>query len=171
MTGTNLPLRTTQSRWIRFVTLFLFWVGGRSVLSVVLFLIDPNFQNAYNAGPGPVLVIIEALFAFLAFGAGVAIYARYRHALMMATAALALYTGLNVVSILQASSNLPAARAAYQASREARGVSLSEERLDVMFSANAIPVLWLMAVLLCVPPFAILLWRQDELKPVADEDE
>ena len=82
-----------------------------------------------------------------------------------------LYTGLSVVGILQTSSNLPAAREAYKASREARGVPLSDERLDAMFSPATIPLLWLTAVLLCLPPFVILLWRQDELKPDGEFDE
>jgi hypothetical protein len=160
-----------QSRWIRFVELFLLWLGGRSVFNVVLYQMDPNFRAANDGGFGPFLVIAEALLAFLAFGAAVAIFVRYRHALMMGTAALALYTGLSVAGIMQLSSNLPAAREAYKASREARGVPLSDERLDAMFSPVMIPFLWLTAAALCIPPYAILVWRKHELEPVDDEDE
>ena len=37
---------TRQSRWLRFVILFLFWVGGRSVLNVILFLTDRRHVEA-----------------------------------------------------------------------------------------------------------------------------
>ena len=98
------------------------------------------------------------------------IYLRYRHALMMTTAALALYTGITVAEMSNASANLPAARAAYKASREARGLPLSEARLDEMFSPASVRMLWVIGALLCVPPYVILLWRKHELEPIDGED-
>ena len=151
--------------------LFLLWTGGRAIYTAVLYEMDPNYRVAAVAGYGPVLLAGEVLFGILAIGAAVAIYARYRHALMMATAALGLYTALAVVGILQTATDLPAAREAYKASREARGFPVSDERLDMMFTPESIPMLWVIAGALCIPPYAILLWRRHELTPADDDSE
>jgi hypothetical protein len=158
-----------RSRWIAFVELFLLWTGGRAIYTAVLYELDPNYRVAAVAGYGPVLLGGEVLFGVLAIGAAVAIYVRYRHALMMATAALGLYTALSSVGILQATTDLPAAREAYKASREARGFPVTEERLDMMFRPESIPMLWVIAAALCIPPYVILLWRRHELNPHDDD--
>jgi hypothetical protein len=157
-----------QSWWIRFVTFFLLWVGGRSVLNLVFYSLDPEFQAA-SSGFGPLFVVSESLSAFLCIGAGVAIATRFKHALMMATAALALMTGLGMSALFDATSDLPALRAAYQASREARGTPVPDDRLDLMFAPEMIPYVWGIGFLVCVTPYAILLWKKRELEPV-DED-
>jgi hypothetical protein len=165
------PPSRTQSRWIRFVALFLLWVGGRAIFNIVLFQTDPDFRAAQSAVFGPAFVVWELVSGVLGIGAGVAIYLRLRHALMMATAALALYTGLGAMEIQHTASNLPAARAAYKVNREARGVPVADERLDAMFSPATIPVLWVAWAAFCVPPYLILLWKKHELEPVAEEDD
>jgi hypothetical protein len=157
-----------RSIWIRYVEVFLIWVGARAIYNLVLYLIDPNYRAAIGSA---LLVVLEGLFGALALGAAVSIYLRFRHALMMSTAALALYTGITAAEVFNAPANLPAARAAYKASREARGVPVSEERLDLMFSADSLRMLWVIAALLCIPPYVILLWRKHELEPVDEDDE
>jgi hypothetical protein len=163
--------RAPRSWWIWFVETFLLWIGGRSIYFAVLSDLDPNYRMAMESGFGPQLVVVEILFGILAIGAGVAIYLRYKHALMMATAALAIYTGLNVAQLWQSANNLPAFREAYKASRDARGLPITEERLDMMFSPEAMPMLWIVLALLCIPPYVILLWRKHELEPVEETTE
>ena len=158
-----------RSRWIAFVEIFLMWTGARSIYSAVLYQIDPNYRVATVAGYGTVVVAAEGLLGVIAIGAAVAIYLRYRHALMMATAALALYTGLTLVGVLQTSANLPAAREAYKASREARGLPVTAEQLDRLFSPESIAMLWVIAAVRCIPPYVILVWRKHELDPQDDD--
>ena len=159
-----------QSWWIRFISFFLFWVGGRSVLNLVLYSIDPGFREA-SVGFGPFFVVSESLSAFLSIGAGVAISVRFKHALMMATAALALMTGLGMSALFDATSDLPALRAAYKASREARGAPVPDDRLDMMFAPEMIPYVRGMGFLLFLTPYAILIWKKREVEPIADGDE
>jgi hypothetical protein len=159
-----------QSWWIRFVSFFLFWVGGRSVLNLVLYSIDPGFREA-SVGFGPFFAVSESLLAVLCIGAGMAISIRFKHALMMATAALALMTGLGMSALFDATSDLPALRAAYKASSEARGVPVADERLDVMFAPEMIPYVRGIGFLVCLTPYAILLWKKRDLEPVVDVDE
>ena len=158
-----------QSWWIRFISFFLFWVGGRSVLNLVLYSIDPGFREA-SVGFGPFFVVSESLSAFLSVGAGVAISVRFKHALMMATAALALMTGLGMSALFDATSDLPALRAAYKASREARGAPVPDDRLDMMFAPEMIPYVRGMGFLLFLTPYAILIWKKREVEPIADGD-
>lgn len=157
-----------QSWWIRFVEIFLLWTGGRAVLTIVLLQLDPGYRAALD---GPFMLIAEAVYAFLAIGAAVAIHTRYQHALMMATAALAIYTGLAVAGVLETTSDLPGARAAYKASREARGLPVTDEQLDRLFSPDAVPILWAVGAGLCIPPYLILLWRKHELEPLEEVNE
>ena len=159
-----------RSWWIRFVEIFLLWIGGRAIFFSVLTVIDPNFRRALGFDYWQVLLAVDVLFGILALGAGVAIYLRYRHALMMATAALAIYTGSTIFEVVRTSSNLPAAREAYRASREARGLPIRERQLDQLFSPEAMPMLWVTAAVLCIPPYVILLWRKHELEPTDKED-
>ena len=156
------------SWWIRFVEIFLLWTGGRAVLTIVLLQLDPAYRAAID---GPFMLVAEAVYAFLAIGAAVAIHTRFRHALMMATAALAIYTGIAVAGVLETTSDLPGARAAYKASREARGLPVTDEQLDRLFSPEVVPYLWAVGVGLCIPPYLILLWRKHELEPIEDDEE
>jgi hypothetical protein len=164
------PVSPKQSWWIRFVTFFLFWVGGRSVLNLVLYSIDPGFRDA-SAAFGPFFAVSESVSAVLCIGAGVAIATRFKHALMMATAALALMTGLGMSALFDATADLPALRAAYEASLDARGATVPDDRLDMMFAPEMVPYVRGIGFLLCLTPYAILLWRKRELEPVDDTDQ
>ena len=148
--------------------MFLLWTGGRAVLTIVLLQLDPSYGAALD---GPFMLIAEAVYAFLAIGAAVAIHTRYVHALMMGTAALAIYTGMGVAGVLETASDLPGARAAYKASREARGFPVTDQQLDQLFRPEAVPLLWVVGAGLCIPPYLILLWRKHELEPLPEDDE
>ena len=102
--------------------MYLLWIGARQAYALVLRQWDPNYRIAMDSAYGAFNVAGEAAVAILAVGAFVAMHWRYRHALMMATAAMALYTGLSAAGIAHTANNLPAAREAYRASREARGL-------------------------------------------------
>ena len=139
-------------------------------MNLVLYSIDPGFREA-SMGFGPFFAISEALSAFLSIGAGVAISLRFKHALMMATAALALMTGLGMSALFDATSDLPALRAAYKASREARGAPVPDDRLDLMFAPEMVPYVRGIGFLVCVTPYAILIWKKRDVEPIADDDE
>ena len=151
--------------------MYLLWIGARQAYSVVLHQWDPNYRMTVDAAYGGFNVVGQAVVAVLAIGAFVAMHARYRHALMMATAAMAFYTGVSAAGIVHTANNLPAAREAYRANREARGWQINERQLDQMFSPEVVPVLWGTLVVISVPPYIILLWRKDEFAPEDETEE
>ena len=69
---------------------------------------------------------------------------------MMATAALALMTGLTMSALFDATSDLPALRAAYAASLRARGAPVLDDRLDLMFAPEMIPYVRGLGFLVCL---------------------
>jgi hypothetical protein len=144
---------------------YLLYIGGRAIWFAGLAEKDPTYRLAMEAGYGPELWWVQLSFGLFALATAVAVHLRYDLAFMMATATMLLYTGLTIATLLLTTSNLPAARAAYKASREARGLPITEGRLDRLFSPDAIPVMWITAAFLCLPPYLILLWRKHELEP------
>jgi hypothetical protein len=159
-----------RSWWIRFIEGFLLYIGGRAILFAGLAEKDPTYRMAMEAGFGPQLITVQLLFGVLAWATAAAVHLRYERAFLMTLGVMALYTALTIATLMQTTSNLPAAREAYRASREARGLPITDDRLDRLFSPDAVPMLWITAALLCVPPLLILVWRKHELEPEPVED-
>ena len=154
------------SRWL---PVFLVWLGARSVYFAYLGSADADYRVAAEAGFGPALWGAEVFFAFLATGAAVGMWLRWRQTVPLAIAALALYASITVFQLMQMERDPGRARRAYVASREARGLTVPEERLDQMFSPSGRKVTWLLGGLFALAPLAILLWRRVDFEPQDDE--
>jgi hypothetical protein len=72
------------SIWLRLVAIFLVTIGVRAIVSRVI---------------GEAVPILELVVSALAIPAGIAIWTRWRHAFMLTTASLALYTAATFLSL------------------------------------------------------------------------
>jgi hypothetical protein len=151
------------SWWLRLVSLFLGWVGVRSAGTVLLTTDDPNLRLAAELGWGSAIHLATLLVAVLSCWAAVAIWRGRRRGLTLGILALAVYAGTGAGSLLQAQANPAAAKRAYAAHRAARGLPLTEDRLNQIFSPDGQRLMWLIAGVLTTLPLGVLLWRRDEL--------
>lgn len=158
--------RTSRlSIWLRLLAIYLGWTGVRAIYATVLGEMNPELQLALERGFGPAVTVGQTLYGVLAVGAAVAIWQRIPWAVPLTLVALALDASLTWFGVLQFIADPAAVREAYAASRVARGVPVSDERLDVMFSPSGGIVMAVIAAFLTVAPLAILLWRRHELAP------
>jgi hypothetical protein len=153
------------SLWLRLVALFLVWIGTRGFFFLLIGEVNPQYRMLTEAGYGPAIWISEVIVSVLAIAGGVAIWTRWRHAFMLATAALALYTAATFVGLQQASAQPERAKAAYAEGRLARGLPVPQDRLDEMFSPAGLRLVWITGLVMCLTPYGILLWRRRELEP------
>lgn len=149
--------------WIRLLSAFLLWTALRSVYFVYLGDADGDYRLARENGFGLAVWIGEILYAFLATGAVVAIWLRSKHVVMLATAALAIYTSVMLFELQQMEANPTKARGAYAASRRARGLPVSNENLDALFSESGRRFAWAVGAVSTLGPLAIVLWRRADL--------
>ena len=154
--------------WIRLLSAFLLWTAVRSVYFVYLGDADGDYRLASENGFGPIVWIGEILYAFLATGAVVGIWIRWKHVITVATAALAIYTSVMFFQLQQMEANPIKAREAYAASRRARGLPVSNENLDALFSASGRRVAWAVGAVFTLGPLAMVLWRRADLVGVGD---
>lgn len=151
--------------WIRLLSAFLLWTALRSVYFVYLGDGDGDYRLASENGFGPVVWIGELLYAFLATGAVVAIWVRWKHVVTLTMAALAIYTSIMFFQLQQMESNPVKARGAYAASRRARGLPVNNENLDALFSESGRRFAWAVGAVFALGPLAIVLWRRADLIP------
>ena len=149
----------------RFLPVFLAWLAMRAVYFVYLGDQNPDYRVAAEAGFGPLLWMAEVLFAFLAVGAAVGMWLRWRHTVSLALAALAIYASVMALQLWQMEAEPDRARRAYVASREARGLPVSEDRQDQMFSPTGRKLTWLVGGTFALAPLAVLLWRRADFEP------
>jgi hypothetical protein len=161
-------IETTDSRtlslWLRLVAIFLAWVGTRGFFFLLIGEINPQYRMLTEAGFGRAIWISEVIVSTITIAASVAIWTRWRHAFMLATAALALYTAGTFVGLQQATAQPERAKAAYAESRIARGLPVPQDRLDAMFSPAGLRTVWITGAVLCLLPYGVLLWRRRELE-------
>ena len=151
--------------WIGLLSAFLLWTALRSVYFVYLGDADGDYRLASENGFGPAVWIGEILYAFLATGAVVAIWLRWKHVLMLTTVALAVYTSVMLFQLQQMEANPIKAKEAYAASRRARGLPVNNENLDALFSKTGRRFAWAMGAVFTLGPLAIVLWRRADLSP------
>jgi hypothetical protein len=155
-------MRRQRSLWTRLLALFLLWSSLRAVWSVLLADVDPNYRLASELGFGTLFVGGQVVYALFGVTAAAAVWWRWRKALPLGTTALAIYAAMTVSGLLQMRSNPVAARSAYAASRQARGLPMRPERLEELFSPAGQRLAWALGAMLCLGPLGILWWRQDE---------
>jgi hypothetical protein len=155
-------MRRQRSLWTRLVALFLLWSSLRAVWSVLLAEVDPNYRLASELGFGALFVGGQVVYALVGVTAAAAVWWRWRSALPLGSTALAIYAAMTVSGLLQMRSNPVAAKNAYAASREARGLPVRPERLDELFSPTGQRFAWAIGALLCFGPLVVLWWHQDE---------
>ncbi|MEZ5286432.1 MAG: hypothetical protein R2712_16805 [Vicinamibacterales bacterium] len=85
-------------------------------------------------------------------------------------AALAVFTSVTLVQLWRTEQDPARTRAAYAATREARGLPVDPERLDVMFSPAGRRVAWAIAAVFCLAPLTVLLWRRQDFEPLPDNE-
>jgi hypothetical protein len=151
------------SVWLRFIALFLAWVGIRAAWTLVLTTDDPNLRMAAELGWGAAIQISTLVVAVLSCWAAVAIWRGRRLGLTLGILAMAVGAGTGVGSMLQTQANPAAAKRAYAAHRAARGVPVPEERLNRMFSPEGQRMMWVIAGVMMTLPLGVLLWCRDEL--------
>lgn len=151
--------------WIRLLSAFLLWTALRSVYFVYLGDADGDYRLASENGFGPAVWIGEILYAFLATGAVVAIWLRWKHVLTLTIVALAVYTSVMLFQLQQMEANPIKARETYAASRRARGLPVNNENLDALFSETGRRFAWAMGAVFTLGPLAIVLWRRADLTP------
>jgi hypothetical protein len=147
---------------------FLVWMALRSMYFLYLGSADPEYRLASEAGFGPALWIGEIVASFLAVGAAVGMWRRYRHTLTLTIAALGVFTSVMVFQLWQTEQDPGRARRVYATSRTARGRPVSEARLDQIFSPSGRAVTWVLGGVFCVVPLAVLLWRRQDFEPEED---
>lgn len=156
------------SIWLRLLAIYLGWTAASAiyatVYATVLGEMNPELL-ALERGFGPAVTVGQTLYGVLAVGAAVAIWQRIPWAVPLTLVALALDASLTWFGVLQFIADPAAIREAYAASRVARGVPVSDERLDVMFSPSGGIAMAVIAAVMTVAPLAILLWRRHELAP------
>jgi hypothetical protein len=69
------------------------------------------------------------------------------------------------VGLQQTSAQPERAKAAYAEGRLARGLPVPQDRLDAMFSPAGLRTVWITGGVMCLAPYAVLLWRRRELEP------
>lgn len=153
----------------RALPVFLLWLAVRSVYFAYLGNHDSDYRAAAEAGFGPALWGAEMLFAFLAVGAAVGMWVRWRHTVMLATSALAVYASIMLFQFWQMERDPIGARRAYVASREARGLPVREAQLDQMFSSSGRRAAWAIGIVFVVAPLGVLLWRRADFEPPEGE--
>ena len=144
---------------------FMLWLATRALYFIYLGDHDPDYRVAAEAGFGPFLWGGELGFAFLAAGGAVGMWLRWRHTVTLAMGALAIYTSLTFFQLWQMEQDPGRARLAYAASRAARGLPVSDDRLDQMFSDSGCQLTWGLGVAFCFVPLAVLLWRRRDFEP------
>jgi hypothetical protein len=153
------------SIWLKGLSIYLFWSGTRAVYFTVLGQFDPELQLAVDRGFGPAVTIGQTVCGVLGIGAAIAVWQRMPWAIPLTLTVLAIDASLTWFGILQFRADPGAVREAYAASREARGLPIPDERLDVLFSPEAFVAMCVIGALMTVVPLAILLWRSWELAP------
>jgi hypothetical protein len=123
---------------------------------------NPGFRLAKDLGFGPALQFGEILYALVGLTAAAAIWWRWKGGVQLGTGALAIYAALAVTGLQQMKDNPAAARKAYAESREARGLPVREEQLDLIFSPSGQGLAWGTGAVLCLTPLLILWWRREE---------
>lgn len=155
--------RRPLSLWLRGLTLYLGWSAARAVFVAILSVMNPDVRSMAEAGLGPVATIGPAVYGLLGLGAAVALTLRHPLAFPMTLTTLAFDASATLFELWRTTSDPAAVRAAYAANREARDLPLPDDRLDLMFSPEAITVMWVIGGIMVVVPTAILLWRKHEL--------
>jgi hypothetical protein len=158
------------SIWLRLLAGFLLWTAGRAVWSLVASETKRNYATALQDAHGGTPGLGELLYAFLAIGGAVGIYYRWRYTFPVTLVALALFTASMLLGVMRMERNPAAARQAYAESRMARGLPMSEDKRDDVFSEQARVAMWAVAGLLCAGPLVILRWRRPELQGQNPED-
>jgi hypothetical protein len=154
---------------VRLLRLFLLWLAVRALYFLYIASEDPEYRMASEAGFGPALWLGELLFAFLATGAIAGMWLRWRHTVTLTVAALGVYASILGFQLWQLERDPDQARRAYVASREARGLPVSDDRLDAMFSPAGRRAFWLLGAAFCFVPLAIVLWRRADFEPPPGE--
>lgn len=157
--------RRPLSLWLRGLAAFIAWGAMRALYFVVLGQFDPEFQAAMDRSAGPAVTLGQLAYGVIGIGAAIAIWQRAPFAMWLALAALALDTSLTLFGLQQFTADPAALREAYASGRAARGLPIPDERLDMMFSPEAMTIMWVMAAVLTLIPLVILLWRSWELAP------
>jgi hypothetical protein len=155
-------MKRSPSVWTRLVALFLLWSSLRALWSVLLAETNPNYRLASELGFGLLFVGGQMVYTLLGVTGAAAVWWRWRNAMPLATAALAVYTAMTLSGLLQMRANPVAARNAYAASREARGLPLPPGRLDELFSPAGQKLAWGIGAVLCLGPLGLLWWRREE---------
>lgn len=166
-TGRRRPL----SLWLRGLTMYLGWSAARAVFVAILGALNPEMQSMAETGLGPVATMGPAIYGILGLGAAVALTVRHHLAFPLTLTTLAFDASTTLFELWRTTADPAAVRAAYAANRAARGLPLPAEQLELMFSPEAITVMWVIGGIMVVVPTAILLWRKHELPtapPVRD---
>ena len=149
---------------IRLVAIFLAWSGLRAIYSFTLGQSDPAYRLALEVGTRIPVHFLNLIYGLLAIAAAVSLWRRRRKGFRLAAVALALYTASTLFGLAQIRNHPEAARQAYAASREARGLPIRPERLDEMFSESGQRAVTVIGLAMCIIPFGLLLWRRKELQ-------
>lgn len=122
----------------------------RTTASTDYYIFSSNNLTALFFLFGVVIFLLDALTVYFLFRPAPAGF-------YVGLSALAVSLIQNIMSVLLAVSDLPGVRAAYAAGREARGLSVREEALDMMFTPGAMYfVLALLVLLKAVIAFLII---------------
>jgi hypothetical protein len=154
--------RRRRSWWVSILASYFLWLAVRTVFSVALGSSNSDYRFAFEAGFGEALWRTEALLAFLMTGAAVAVWSRWRHAVAAALVALTVLLSLTVFQLRQVERLPGVAREAYATSRRTRGLPVTDERLDIMFSPAGRKLTWLVAAMMIGLPMGLLVWRRHE---------
>lgn len=154
----------------RVLALFLEWTALRALYTIYLGEADSEYRLATEAGFGPSVWAAEALYAFLATGAMVGIFLRWKKTVPLILAASAVSTSLLLFQLQQVEADPSRARDAYAASRRARDLPLAEERLNAMFSPSGRRFIWGAGAIFILGPLGLLLLRRKDFIS-SDEDE
>jgi hypothetical protein len=162
MTASGEPRRPWYSRLLPY---YLLWLALRTLYFLYLGSADSNYRMAAEAGYGATHWTAQLVCAFLAVGGAVGLVLRWKHGVSITLAALALYTSVTVFQLWRMEQDPEATKRAYVASREARGLPVREEALDVMFSETGRRLAWTTAAILNLGPLVVLLRRRADFEP------
>jgi hypothetical protein len=157
-------------RWPRIVAALLFWMGARSIYTVVIGDRSPGYGAASGSLFGLAATWGAGLHCLLAIGAAVGIWVRWRHTVQLLLAALAVGASLLVFELQQVEAQPERARALYAEHRRLRGLPIDEARLDQMFSPAGRRAVWGIGAVMMLGPLAVVLWRRRDFEPPDPDD-
>jgi len=144
---------------------FFVWVCQRSARGLLVYATDAQYRSVHDATAGFASTLLDGLLVAGSAAAAVLVWRLHPRARLASFAMIALYAAMLALSLIQVRSDPLAGRALLAENWRARGVLVTEERLDFAFSEAGQLLVALVAALQVAAAAVLFLFARPHFGP------